>query len=86
MSNSVLAAVVKPVRVGKWGLMLLGVVCLGVGLLSTIGTLVDLDIIFADNLNGWTRQVIVEIGMAVTLVGFGSWSLWRGSRSVTRHH
>jgi hypothetical protein len=87
MSKSVLAAPLKPVRFANWGLMLLGMACLGLGLLPTIGTLVDLDIIFANHLHGWwPRELIIEIAIAIPLVGFGSWSLWHGIRSVTRHH
>jgi hypothetical protein len=85
MSKSVLAPAVIPIRFANWGPMLVGIVCLGIGSWFAIGTLVDLDFVFANHLNSWPPQVFIEIGITMMLVGFGSWSLWRGVRSTARH-
>jgi hypothetical protein len=85
MSKLVLAPAANPIRVANWGLMLLGVVCLGIGLSSAIGAFVDLDFMDVNHLNGWPASVIIEIGVAVILMGFGPWCLLHAIRSRGRH-
>jgi hypothetical protein len=45
MSKLVLTPVANPIRVAHWGPMLLGIVCLGIGLWFAIGAFVDIDFI-----------------------------------------
>ena len=45
MSEPVIARAANPIRAANWGLMLLGVAFLGIGLWSATGAFVDLDLI-----------------------------------------
>jgi hypothetical protein len=77
----------KPVlaRVANWSLMLLGIGCLGIGLCFATGAFVDLDFIHVNHLKSWPPQVIVEMSIAMILMGFGPWCLLQGIRSIVRH-
>ncbi len=77
----------KPVlaRVANWGLMLLGIVCLGIGLCFATGAFVDLDFIDVNHLKSWPPQVIIEMSIAMMLMVFGPWCLLQGIRSTVRH-
>jgi hypothetical protein len=72
------------VRVGEWGLMLLGIAGLGIGLLFASGAYVDLDFINVNHLNSWPSQVIVEISFAMMLMGAGPWCILQAFRSRAR--
>ena len=85
MSTPVTARGAYPTRVTKWGLMLLGIVCLGIGLWFATGAFVDLDFMDVNHLNGWPASVIIEIGTAVILMGVGPWCLLHAIRSRGRH-
>jgi hypothetical protein len=86
MSKTVLTAADNPLRIANWSLMLLGIVCLGIGLWSATGAVVDLDFLNANHLNGWPLQVITEMCIAIVLMGFGPWCLLRGRRNPTIRH
>jgi hypothetical protein len=62
----------------------LGVAFLGIGLWSATGAVVDLDLINDHHPNSWPHQVVVEMGIAIMLMGFGPWCLLRGIRSPVR--
>ena len=85
MSKPVLAPAAKSIRVTNWGLMLLGIVCLGIGLWFATGAVVDLDFMKFNHLNSWPSQVIIEISIAITMIGFGPWCLLYGFRATVRH-
>jgi hypothetical protein len=80
MSGPVLDPPVKPIHGTKWGLMLLGFVCLGIGLCFATGAFVDLDYMSVNHLNGWPFQVVLEISIAIMLIGFGPWCFLLGIR------
>lgn len=72
----------KPVlAVSNWGLMSLGIACLGIGLWFAIGALVDLDFMNANHLKCWPSQVIMEISIALILMGLGPWCVLQGIRT-----
>jgi hypothetical protein len=75
MAKKVRANAAHTVRVANWGLMLFGIACLGMGLWLAIGAVVDLDYMNANHLKHWPPQVIIEIGIAMMLMGFGPWCL-----------
>ncbi len=81
MSRPVPAPRAKPRRIANWGPMLLGIVCLGIGLVFAIGAFVDLDYMDANHLDSWPLTVIIEIGVAVILAVFGPWCLLLGIRA-----
>jgi hypothetical protein len=85
MSEPVLAPVANPSRATKWGLMFLGIVCLGIGMWSASGAFVDLDFINVNSLNSWPPQVIIEISIALMQMNFGLWCLLEGVRSTGRN-
>jgi hypothetical protein len=85
MSKSVVAPATNPIRVAHWGPILLGILCLGIGLWFAIGVLINLDFIFLNHLTGWPTQVIVEICIAMMLMCLGPWCLLQGIRSSIRH-
>ena len=85
MSTPVTARAAYPTRVTKWGLMLLGIVCLGIGLWFATGAFVDLDFMNVNHINGWPPSVIVEISFAVMLMAFGPWYTLQGIRSTVRY-
>jgi hypothetical protein len=82
MSNPIPASVTKPLRVVRWGLVLLGIVCLGIGLLFVTAAYVDLDFIDRNHLNSWPSQVVMELSVAIMLMGVGPWCLLQGIRSA----
>jgi len=84
LSKPVLAPAANPIRVANWGPMLLGVVCLGIGLWFAVGAFVDLDYMDVNHLDGWPPSVIIEIGVAMTLMCIGPWCLLHGIRSPSR--
>lgn len=62
---------------------LLGFVCIAVGSWVALPTLYNLDERFANHLNEWLpRPVMIRFCFFLLMTGFGSWSLWRGSRSI----
>jgi hypothetical protein len=72
----------KPVfAVANWGLMFLGIACLGIGLWFAVGAFVDLDFMNANHLRRWPSQVIIETGIAMILIGLGPWCLLQGVRT-----
>jgi hypothetical protein len=83
MAKPILVPEAHAVRVANWGLRFLGIVCLGIGLLFAIGAVVDLDFMIANHLNGWPPQVIIEIGIAMMLMGFGPWCLLQRIRATS---
>jgi hypothetical protein len=85
MSNPVPARSTNPIRVAHWGLIVLGVVCLGIGLLYATAASVDIDFIDCYHLKTWPLEVIIEMSVAVMLMGFGPWCLLRGIRSTVAH-
>jgi hypothetical protein len=80
MAKPVLAPVAHPIRVANWGLMLLGIICLGIGLWFATGAVVDIDFMNANHLKRWSPHVITEIVVSMTLMGFGPWCLLQGIR------
>lgn len=84
MSKSVVGPAVNPLLLANWGPMLLGIVCLGIGFWFAIGTLINLDFMLANHNDSWPLRVIVEVGIAVTFMVFGSWFLLQGVRSSRR--
>jgi hypothetical protein len=86
MSNPVVAPAANPIRVARRGFILLGVVCLGIGLFYAAAATVDLDFIDRNHVKIWPPQVIIEMSVAVMLMGFGPWCLLRGIRSPTVRH
>ena len=82
MSKPILTPKANPIRVANWGPMLLGIACLGIGLWFAIAAFVDLDFIHVNHLNTWPTPVIIEIGIAMLLMGFGPWCLLQGVRSA----
>ena len=80
MARPVLAPVARPIRAANWGLIILGIICLGIGLWFAIGAVVDIDFMNDNHMKGWPRQVITEIVVAMTLMGFGPWCLLQGIR------
>jgi hypothetical protein len=86
MSNPVLAPSTNPIRVAHWGLILLGLACLGMGLFYASAASVDFDFIDRNHLKTWPPQVIIEVSVAVMLMGFGPWCLLRGIRSTVAHN
>lgn len=78
MSEPALAANAIPAR--NWGLMSLGIVCLAIGLMFAIEALNDFDVINDEHLKVWPISVVVEMSLAVVLMGFGPWCLLRGMR------
>jgi hypothetical protein len=85
MSNPIPAPVTKPLRVVRWALVLLGVVCLGIGLLFVTAAYVDLDFIDRNHLNSWPSQVVMKLSVAIMLMGVGPWCLLQGIRSTVAH-
>jgi hypothetical protein len=85
MSKPVLAPAANPMGVAHWGLMLLGIVCLGIGLLYATAVFVDLDCISRNHLNTWPPQVIIEMSIAILVMGCGPWCLLQGIRSMVAH-
>jgi hypothetical protein len=85
MSEPVLARAADAIRIANRGLMLLGIVCLGTGLLFATGAFVDLDFINRNHLNTWPPQVIIEMSIAMMLMSFGPWCLLQGFRSTVDH-
>jgi hypothetical protein len=81
MSKPVIARAADPIRAANWGLMLLGIVFLGIGLWSATGAFVDLDFINVHHLNSWPHQVNIEMSIAIILMGLGPWCVLRGIRS-----
>jgi hypothetical protein len=84
MPSPVPAPSANPSRIANWGPMLLGVVCLGIGVLFAIGAYVDVDFMDVNDLDRWPPSVIMEIGAAVILTVFGPWCLLHGIRSRGR--
>ncbi len=84
MSHPVPAPRANPRRIANWGPMLLGILCLGIGLVFAIGAFVDLDYMDANHLDTWPPTVIMEIGVAVILAVFGPWCLLHGIRAPGR--
>jgi hypothetical protein len=80
MAKPVVAPVAHPIRVANWGLMLLGIICLGIGLWFATGAVVDIDFMNDNHLKRWPPQVIAEIVVAMTLMGFGPWCFLQGIR------
>ena len=80
MAKPVPAPVVHPIRVANWGLILLGIICLGIGLWFATGAVVDIDFLNDNRLKRWPPQVITEIVVTMTLMGFGPWCLLHGIR------
>jgi hypothetical protein len=85
MSTPVTNRAAYPTRVTKWGLILLGIVCLGIGLWFATGAFVDLDFMNVNHMNGWSRSVIFEMSFAVMLMASGPWCMLQGIRSTVRH-
>jgi hypothetical protein len=85
MSKPVVALATNPIRVARWSLILLGIVCLVIGLLYATAATVDLDFIDRNHLKIWPPQVIIEMSVATMLMGFGPWCLLRGIRSTVAH-
>jgi hypothetical protein len=81
MAKTVRARAAHTVRIANWGLMFLGIACLGIGLWLAIGAVVDLDFMNANHLKRWPLQVIIEIGIAILLMGFGPWCLLQRFRA-----
>jgi H+/Cl- antiporter ClcA len=84
MSDPVFAQAANPIRVARWSLILLGVVCLGIGVLYATAATVDLDFIDRNHLKTWPHQVLTEMSIAIIMMGFGPWCLLRGMRSPVR--
>jgi hypothetical protein len=80
MPKPVLAPVAHPIRVANWGLILLGITCLGIGLWFATGTVVDIDFMNDNHLKRWPPQVITEIVVTIILMSFGPWCLLQGIR------
>jgi hypothetical protein len=60
--------------------MLLGFVCVGIGLWFATAAFVDLDYMNVNHLSSWPFQVVIEISIAMMLIGFGPWCLLLGIR------
>ena len=80
MAKPVLAPVVHPIRDANWGLILLGIICLGIGLWFATGTVVNIDFMNDNHLKRWSPRVITEIVVAMTPMGVGPWCLLQGIR------
>ncbi len=81
MAKPVLAPVAHPIRGANWGLILLGIICLGIGLWLATGAVVNIDFMNDNHLKRWPPQVITEIVVAMTLMGFGPGVCCRASAS-----
>jgi hypothetical protein len=86
VSDPVVVPSANPIRVARWGFVLLGVVCLGIGLFYATAAIVDLDFIDRNYLKAWPPQVVIEMSAAVMLMGLGPWCLLRGIRNPTVRH
>ena len=78
MAKPVVAPVAHPIRVANWGLIFLGIICLGFGLWFATGAVVDIDFMNDNHLKRWSPQVITEIVVTIILMGFGPWCLLQG--------
>ena len=80
MARQVVAPVALLIRVANWGLILLGIICLGIGLCFATGAVVDIDFMNDNQLKRWPPQVITEIVVTIILMAFGPWCLLQGIR------
>src|SRR5262249_33791812 len=80
MARPVPAAVAHPIHAANWGLILLGIICLGLGLWFATGTVVEIDFMNDNHLRRWPPQVMTEIVVTMILMGFGPWCLLQGIR------
>ena len=77
MSRPVLFSAANRIRFAQWALMPVGIVCLGIGLLAATGAVIDFDEISINHVTGWPLSVVVEVGIALLMMGLGPWCVLR---------
>jgi hypothetical protein len=80
MTRSVPTPVAHPGHAANWWLILLGIICLGLGLWIATGAVVDIDFMNDNHLRRWPPQVVTEVVVAIVLMGVGPWCLLQGIR------
>jgi hypothetical protein len=86
--QTLIAEFAKAQRASRWRdrvvwMMVLGIVCVGIGSWVASATLYNLDERFANHLDEWLpRPVMIRSCFVLLMTGLGSWTLWHSSLST----